>query len=250
MTPEEKARQKIDRWFADAGWKVVNRDEYEPTCTAVAIREGLLKGNLEADYFLFINGKAVGVLEAKREETDAFASKVCDQATLYARSVPNIYQVYQKPLPFIFTSNGEELYCCDFREQDSCFKQIMAIPTPHELVKKLGIEDTFAGLPTLKRKGLRVCQYEAVTELEKSFRSGQNRALMVLATGAGKTYTACLAAYRMLSYTPMRRVLFLVDRNNLGKQAEGEFGTFRLTENGDAFNTIFTAHTRNRPPHT
>ena len=242
MTPEEKARQKIDRWFADAGWKVVNRDEYEPTCTAVAIREGLLKGNLEADYFLFINGKAVGVLEAKREETDAFASKVCDQATLYARSVPNIYQVYQKPLPFIFTSNGEELYCCDFREQDSCFKQIMAIPTPHELVKKLGIEDTFAGLPTLKRKGLRVCQYEAVTELEKSFRSGQNRALMVLATGAGKTYTACLAAYRMLSYTPMRRVLFLVDRNNLGKQAEGEFGTFRLTENGDAFNTIFTVN--------
>ena len=118
----------------------------------------------------------------------------------------------------------------------------MAIPTPHELVKKLGIEDTFAGLPTLKKKGLRDCQYEAVTELEKSFRAGQNRALMVLATGAGKTYTACLAAYRMLSYTPMRRVLFLVDRNNLGKQAEGEFGTFRLTENGDAFNTIFTVN--------
>lgn len=65
---------------------------------------------------------------------------------------------------------------------------------------------------------------------------------MVLATGAGKTYTACLAAYRLLSYTPMRRILFLVDRNNLGKQAEGEFGTFRLTENGDAFNTIFTVN--------
>lgn len=86
MTPEEKARIKIDQWFADAGWEVVDREDYEPTCTAVAIREGLLKGNLEADYFLFINGKAVGVLEAKREETDAFASKVCDQATLYARS--------------------------------------------------------------------------------------------------------------------------------------------------------------------
>ncbi len=242
MTPEEKARIKIDQWFADAGWKVINREDYEPTCTAVAIREGLLKGNLEADYFLFINGRAVGVLEAKREETDAFASKVCGQATLYAKSVPNIYQVYQKPLPFIFTSNGKELYFCDFRESDSYFRQIMTIPTPHELVKKLGIEDTFAGLPTLKKKGLRNCQYEAVTELEKSFRAGQNRALMVLATGAGKTYTACLAAYRMLSYTPMRRVLFLVDRNNLGKQAEGEFGTFRLTENGDAFNTIFTVN--------
>ena len=242
MTPEEKARIKIDQWFADAGWEVINRDEYEPTSTAVAIREGLLKGNLEADYFLFINGKAVGVLEAKREETDAFSSVVCEQAALYARSVPNIYQTYQKPLPFIFTSNGKELYFCDFREQDHYFKQIMTIPTPHELVKKLGINDYFAGLPTLRKKGLRDCQYEAITELEKSFRSGQKRALMVLATGAGKTYTACLAAYRMLSYTPMRRVLFLVDRNNLGKQAEGEFGTFRLTENGEAFNTIFTVN--------
>ena len=242
MTPEEKARQKIDQWFTDAGWEVINRDEYEPTSTAVAIREGLLKGNLEADYFLFINGKAVGVLEAKREETDAFSSVVCEQAALYARSVPNIYQTYQKPLPFIFTSNGKELYFCDFREQDHYFKQIMTIPTPHELVKKLGINDYFAGLPTLRKKGLRDCQYEAITELEKSFRSGQKRALMVLATGAGKTYTACLAAYRMLSYTPMRRVLFLVDRNNLGKQAEGEFGTFRLTENGEAFNTIFTVN--------
>ncbi len=242
MTPEEKARIKIDQWFVDAGWEVINRDEYEPTCTAVAIREGLLKDNLEADYFLFINGKAVGVLEAKREETDAFSSKVCEQAALYARSVPNIYQTYQKPLPFIFTSNGKELYFCDFREQDHYFKQIMTIPTPHELVKKLGINDYFAGLPTLRKKGLRDCQYEAITELEKSFRSGQKRALMVLATGAGKTYTACLAAYRMLSYTPMHRVLFLVDRNNLGKQAEGEFGTFRLTENGEAFNTIFTVN--------
>lgn len=242
MTPEEKARQKIDQWFTDAGWEVINRDEYEPTSTAVAIREGLLKDNLEADYFLFISGKAVGVLEAKREETDAFSSIVCEQAALYAKSVPNIYQTYQRPLPFIFTSNGKELYFCDFREQDQCFKQIMTIPTPHELVKKLGINDCFAGLPTLRKKGLRDCQYEAITELEKSFRSGQKRALMVLATGAGKTYTACLAAYRMLSYTPMRRVLFLVDRNNLGKQAEGEFGTFRLTENGEAFNTIFTVN--------
>ena len=242
MTPEEKARQKIDLWFAEAGWKVINREDYEPTCTAVAIREGLLKGNLEADYFLFINGKAIGVLEAKREEIDPFSNNVCEQAVLYAKSVPHIYQAYQKPLPFIFTSNGKELFFCDFREQKQSFKQIMAIPTPYELVKQLGISDYFAGLPSLQKKGLRDCQYEAVTELEKSFRSGQNRALMVLATGAGKTYTACLAAYRLLSYTPMRRVLFLVDRNNLGKQAEGEFGTFRLTENGDAFNTIFTVN--------
>lgn len=62
---------------------------------------------------------------------------------------------------------------------------------------------------------------------------------MALATGAGKTYTAVTAAYRLLNYAGMRRVLFLVDRNNLGKQAENEFGTYRLTETGDPFNTIF-----------
>ncbi len=243
MAPEEKARKKIDRWFEDAGWKVVNRDEYEPNMTAVAIREGLLKGNLEADYFLLINGKAVGVLEAKREEVDVSSGMVSEQVITYARSVPNCYQAWKKPLPILYKSNGKEILFLDYRQRsDSDWKCINRIHTPKEIVTILGIEDPFAGLPLLKKNGLRECQYEAVTELEKSFRMGRNRALMVLATGAGKTYTACLAAYRMLSYTSMRRILFLVDRNNLGKQAEGEFGTFRLTKNGEAFNTIFTVN--------
>ncbi len=243
MTPEEKARVKIDQWFCDAGWKVVNRDEYEPTITAVAIREGLLKGNLEADYFLFINGKAVGVLEAKREEVDISSDMVSEQAITYAKSVPDCYQAWQRPLPFLYKSNGKEIEFFDYRYRETAtWETINCIHTPKEIVKMLGIEDPFAGLPTLNKKGLRDCQYEAVTELEKSFRSGQNRALMVLATGAGKTYTACLTAYRMLSYTPMRRVLFLVDRNNLGRQAENEFGTFRLTETGDAFNSIYAVN--------
>ncbi len=243
MTPEEKARVKIDQWFCDAGWKVVNRDEYEPTITAVAIREGLLKGNLEADYFLFINGKAVGVLEAKREEVDISSDRVSEQAITYAKSVPDCYQAWQRPLPFLYKSNGKKIEFLDFRKHETTdWETINRIHTPKELAKMLGIDDPFAGLPTLSKKGLRQCQYEAVSELERSFRTGQNRALMVLATGAGKTYTACLTAYRMLSYTPMRRVLFLVDRNNLGRQAENEFGTFRLTETGDAFNAIYAVN--------
>lgn len=240
MTPEENARVNIDKMFEEAGWKVVNRDEYSPTITAVAIREGLLKGNLETDYFLFINGKAVGILEAKREEVNVDSNMVHEQAELYVRSVPNHYQAYMKPLPLVYVSNGKLLLFKDVRKEDSDYVPLVGMHNPREIVKMLNISDPFAGLPTLQKKGLRNCQYEAITELEKSFRTGQNRALMVLATGAGKTYTACLAAYRMLSYTPMRRILFLVDRNNLGKQADGEFGTFRLTENGDAFNTIFT----------
>lgn len=242
MKPEEKARVKIDRMFEDAGWRVVKRDEYTPTLTAAAIREGLLEGNREADYFLFINGKAVGVLEAKREEIDADSDSVHDQVEMYARSVPNCYQAWTRPLPLLYTSNSRHLFFKDFREHDSNYREINHIHTPREIVKMLDIDDPWAGLPTLRKRGLRDCQYEAITELEKSFRTGQDRALMVLATGAGKTYTACLAAYRFLAYTPMRRVLFLVDRNNLGKQAEGEFGTFRLTENGDAFNTIFSVN--------
>lgn len=143
-------------------------------------------------------------------------------------------------LPFVYQSNGNITIFKDLRDENSEYVELNRIHTPKEIVKMLGITDEFAGLPTLKKRGLRDCQFEAISELESSFCTGQNRALMVLATGAGKTYTACMAAYRMLSYTPMRRILFLVDRNNLGKQAEGEFGMFRLTENGEPFNTIFT----------
>lgn len=242
MTPEEKARIKIDQWFNDAGWQVVNRDQFEADMNAVAIREGLLKGNREADYFLFINGKALGVFEAKREEVDITSSIVNDQVENYARGVPGCYQTWENPLPFLYKSNGRELMFKDFRSQDNEWQTLKCIHSPRELTKLLGIEDPFVGLPALKKKGLRDCQYEAITGLEKSFRNGQKRALMVLATGAGKTYTACLASYRMLANTRMRRVLFLVDRNNLGKQAENEFGTFRLTDNGDPFNTIYAVN--------
>ena len=242
MKPEEKVRVKIDQMFEDAGWKVVDRDFYSPTITAAAIREGLLEGNREADYFLFLNGKAVGVLEAKRKEVNVASDWVSDQAERYTRYVPKCYQAFARPLPFIYLSNGENTYFRDCRIEDSDLEEINRIHTPKEMVKMLGINDPYAGLPTLKKKGLRDCQYEAITELENSFRAGQNRALIVLATGAGKTYTACLAAYRFLAYTPMKRILFLVDRNNLGKQAECEFGMFRLTENGDPFNTIYTVN--------
>ena len=242
MTPEELARQKIDRMFSDAGWAVVDRDHFSPEDSAVAVEEGLMNGNLEADYLLFINGKAVGVLEAKREEVDVTSSVVCEQAEHYTRSVPSWVPTWQNPLPLAYVSNGKELYCRDLRDPDSRYELVKGIHTPKQITRMLGITDFYAGLPTLKKHGLRTCQYEAITELEKSFRSGQDRALMVLATGAGKTYTACLTTYRMLNYTPMKRVLFLVDRNNLGKQAEGEFGTFKLTESGDPLNTIFNVN--------
>ena len=244
MKPEEKARAIIDRMFEEAGWKVVDRDKYVPNMTAVAIREGLMVGNREADYLLFLNGKAVGVLEAKRIEIDINSDIVQEQARLYTRSCPKWCQAWfpNIPLPLAYVANSRDLMFYDTRKSNSEFEYCKKIHTPKEVKKLLSLEDDYVGLPTLSPKGLRACQYEAITQLEQSFRNGENRALMVLATGAGKTYTACLAAYRMLAFTPMKRILFLVDRNNLGKQAETEFGTFRLTENGDPFNTIFTVN--------
>ena len=242
MTPEEKARLHIDEMFSEAGWKVLPRDEYAPNISAVALEEGLMNGNLEADYLLFVNGKAVGVLEAKRVEIDVDCSVVEEQAVKYTRALPDWYQYWQKPLPLAYVSNGKQHLFKDNRIPDSEFQPISRIHTPKEIVEMLSIPDIYAGLPTLKKKGLRDCQFKAITNLENSFREGHKKALMVLATGAGKTYTACTAAYRFLSYTPMKRVLFLVDRNNLGKQAEGEFGMYRLTETGDPFNTIFTVN--------
>ena len=239
MPPEEKARVKIDKMFEDAGWQVISRDEYTLNLTAAAIKEGLLKHNFEADYFLFINGKAVGVLEAKRAEIDVDCDEVKGQAEKYVNNVPPIYAAYENPLRIIYLSNGEKVLFYDYAKKDGNYFEINRIHTPKEIVDILGIDDFYAGLPTLQKKGLRQCQFDAIKGLEQSFRNGQKRALMVLATGAGKTYAACLAAYRFLSYTPMQKVLFLVDRNNLGKQAEGEFGTFRLTENKEPFNTIF-----------
>ena len=244
MKPEEKARVIIDRMFEEAGWKVVDRDKYAPNMTSVAIREGLMVGNREADYLLFLNGKAVGVLEAKRIKTDINSDIVQEQACLYTRSCPKWCQAWfpNIPLPLAYVANSRDLMFYDTRKSNSEFEYCKKIHTPKEVKKLLSLEDDYVGLPTLSPKGLRACQYEAITQLEQSFRNGENRALMVLATGAGKTYTACLAAYRMLAFTPMKRILFLVDRNNLGKQAETEFGTFRLTENGDPFNTIFTVN--------
>ena len=246
MLPEEKARQDIDRKLHDAGWEVVDRKHYSTTLNAVAVTEGILKGNHEVDYLLFIEGKAIGVIEAKRADMP-LPDTATEQAENYAHQLLKWYPYWQKPLPFIYVSNGREIKFRDIRDEKSSYESLPQMHTPKELVRMAGIRSEFAGLPHLSPKGLRKCQFEAVTELEKSFRRGDKRALMVLATGAGKTFTACMAAYRLLTYTPMRRILFLVDRNNLGKQAEGEFGTFRLTETGEPFNTIFSVERLKSP---
>ncbi len=238
MKPERKAREKIDRLLNDAGWAIVDRERYSPNVSAVAIEEAVLQGALEADYLLFLDGKAIGVLEAKKETTP-LAEIVANQAENYSRRVSDWYQTWFTPLPLIYLSNGKEILFRNLNDPSGEYSSVDRIHTPKEIAEIFGLNSYFVGLPALSDKGLRKCQFEAITNLENSFRLGHKRALMVLATGSGKTFAACLASYRLLTYTPAKRILFLVDRNNLGKQAEGEFGTFRLTETGDPFNTIY-----------
>lgn len=121
LTPEEKARKRIDEMFAEAGWKVQPRDQFSPTLSAVALEEGILQGNLEADYLLFISGKAVGVLEAKREEINVDTPIVEEQAVKYTKKLPDWYQSWQQPLPIAYVSNGKQLLFKDLRKPDSDF---------------------------------------------------------------------------------------------------------------------------------
>ncbi len=239
MTPEEKARQKIDKKLEAAGWRVVNRAGFVPN-EAIAVTEGLLEGNDEADYLLFLMGKAVGVVEAKRAEIDVNTPKVIAQAEGYTHKLPAWCASWQNPLPLVWLSNGERYFFRDLRNTDQTeYTETERFLTPKEVVKLLPIPDRYAGLPLIQKRGLRDCQYEGIYNLEQSLKEGKKRALMVLATGAGKTYLAITMAYRLLNYAQYHRVLFLVDRNNLGRQAEREFGSYRLTESGDPFNTIF-----------
>jgi type I restriction enzyme R subunit len=246
VSPEEKARLEIDRKLENSGWRVCSRSEFSPAVSALAVREGIMQGGLEADYLLFINGKAIGVLEAKKFEVD-LVQVAAAQAENYTKKLPAWCPSWHKPLKFVYLSNGNELLYKNIDCEVTEYQLISEMHTPKELAKLADITDEFAGLPYLKPKGLRKCQFEAVSTLENSFRNRQRRALLALATGAGKTFTACMAAYRLLAYTSAKRILFLVDRNNLGKQAEGEFGTFRLTENGEPFNTIFVTERLKSP---
>lgn len=239
MTPEEKARLKIDEKLEAAGWRVVSRAEFVPD-EAIAVTEGLLEGNDEADYLLFLMGKAVGVVEAKREDTDVNTPKVIAQAEGYTHKLPTWCASWQNPLPLVWLSNGKKYFFRDMRDTDQTeYTEVDRFLSPKEVVKLLQIPDRYAGLPLIQKRGLRDCQYEGIYNLEQSLKAGKERALMVLATGAGKTYLAITMAYRLLNYAQYHRVLFLMDRNNLGRQAEREFGSYRLTESGDPFNTIF-----------
>ena len=246
MLPEELARVKIDKQLNNAGWDIISRNEYLPNST-VAVKEALMKGNTESDYLLFVDGKAIAVVEAKKE-SNKLGEEVAAQAEFYSANPQDWYALWMDGMiPLVYLANGNKIYFKNMLMPDSDYEELPAMHSPKKMLQIIGKSSVYGALPRIEKKGLRDCQYNAEVALEASLKAGKKKALAILATGSGKTYLACLASYRMLNYTPVKRVLFLVDRNNLARQTESEFSLFDRTENGHALSALYQINRLRKP---
>lgn len=239
MTPEEKARVKIDKQLNNAGWEIVSRQEYVPNY-ASAVKEGLMQGNKESDYLLFIDDKAIAVVEAKAE-SNSLGEIVAQQAEWYSTHPQSwVGMWFENQIPLVYLANGNKIYFKNMLEPESEYVELTTMHTPKQMLKLIGKKSEYGALPKLEKRGLRDCQYNAERKLEEKLKLGHKKSLAILATGSGKTYLACLAAYRLLNYTPAtKRVLFLVDRNNLARQTESEFSLFDRTEKQQPMSSLY-----------
>lgn len=246
MLPEEKARIKIDKQLTDAGWDIVARDEYIPF-NASAVKEALMQGNKESDYLLFVDDKAIAVVEAKAEDS-SLGDIVAQQAEWYSKNPQGWVGLwFPNQIPFVYLANGNKIYFKNMLESDSEYVELSEMHSPKKILQMLCKKSEYGALPRIEKNGLRDCQYDAEVKLEASLKAGRKKALAILATGSGKTYLACLASYRLLNYTPTKRVLFLVDRNNLARQTETEFSLFDRTEKQKPMNELYQINRLTKP---
>lgn len=240
-TPEQEARRTIDAQLAAAGWVVQDLVGLNLSAArGVAVREMQSQGG-PADYVLFVDGKALGVLEAKKAGTTL--SGVAEQSQRYTTAKKWIPQRWADPLPFTYESTGIETNFRDQRDPDSRSRPVFAFHQPEHLVKLVQQPDTLRArlrhFPELDTSPLRDCQIDAVSKLEKSLADNRPRALLQMATGAGKTFTAVTLAYRLIKFGGAKRILFLVDRGNLGTGAIDEFKTFKTPDDGRLFPELY-----------
>ena len=241
MKPEEEARQNIDKLLDMAGWKVQDLKELNlGVSRGVAVREFPLRSGY-ADFLLFVDRKAVGVVEAKPEGTTL--SGVAEQTEAYITGIPENLPHVQEPLPFAYESTGTETFFRDIRDPDPRSRRVFSFHRPETLRELISQEDTLRArlrkMPPLLTEGLRDCQTEAIHNLEVSFADAKPRALIQMASGGGKTYTAVSSAYRLIKFANARRVLFLVDRSNLGRQTKKEFQQYITPDDRRKFTELY-----------
>lgn len=243
QTPEQQARDQIDRMLIQAGWQVRNIKTFNPhDVLGQAVREYQTDVG-PADYVLFVQGQAVGVIEAKREEEGQRLTLHERQTEGYAAATLKWINNKQ-PLRFLFESTGIITRFTDRHDPAPRSRELFNFPRPETLAEWMQQPNTLRGrmhtFPPLDPTGLRDCQTAAITNLEASFRLDKPRALVQMATGAGKTYTAITAIYRLLKYAGAKRVLFLVDTKNLGEQAEQEMMGYTPNDDNRKFTELYT----------
>ncbi len=245
ITPEQLAREEIDRLLILAGWVLQDKDQFDRNASeGVAVREFSLP-NGECDYLLFVAGKAAGVIEAKK--AGSTLSGVETQSEKYIAKLPEHLARWSDQLVFHYESTGSETYFCDRRDPKARSRALFAFQKPATLHAWLKDDQTLRGrlrqMPQLDVSGLRDCQIEAVKGLETSLALDNPRALIQMATGAGKTFTACTFSWRLLNFAKAKRILFLVDRNNLGDQTLKEYQNYDPPGSGRKFtDTYITQH--------
>ncbi|MGC1479477.1 MAG: DEAD/DEAH box helicase family protein, partial [Chthoniobacterales bacterium] len=241
LHPEQSARESIDAMLEAAGWIVQKRSELNlHAALGVAVREMQSQGG-PADYVLFVRGKALGIVEAKKEgET---LSHVAEQSARYSHARKWIPQTWGDPLPFTYESTGVETNFRDQRDPDSRSRPVFAFHRPEHLLDLVQQSDTFRArlrlLPELITTPLRDCQIEAIQSLEASLADNRPRALVQMATGSGKTFTDVTQAYRLIKFANAKRILFLVDRGNLGTNTIDEFQQFVTPDDGRTFTELY-----------
>jgi type I restriction enzyme R subunit len=241
QNPEQLARDEIDRQLIACGWVIQNKNTFNLTAgIGVAIRE--FQTNVgPADYILFVNQKPVGLIEAKREEEGVRLTMHEDQSTEYATA--KLKYIKADPLPFVYESTGEVTRFTDYRDPKPRSRPVFTFHRPQTFELWLREPKTVRArvhdIPTLHGDGLRDCQVTAITNLEKSFRENRPKALVQMATGSGKTFTAITSIYRLLKFAKAKRVLFLVNTRNLGEQAEQEFKKFEPQDDNRLFPELY-----------
>jgi type I restriction enzyme R subunit len=241
MTPEERARQVIDQQLAEAGWVIQDYSQLNLGAgIGIAVREYPLTTG-SADYLFFINRKVAGVIEAK--PAGFTLGGVSVQSDKYLFGLPKQLPCYQKPLPFAYESTGVETFFRDVRDPNYRSRRVFAFHKPETLLEWLGHSQTLRGrlrdLPVVETEDLRDCQKEAIAGLFDSLKRNDPRALIQMATGVGKTYTAVSFIYWLIKVAKVKRVLFLVDRKNLGEQTEKEFQQYVTPDDGRKFTELY-----------
>ena len=228
QTPEQIARDHIDKQLTACSWLIQDKNRINLHAgIGIAVREYLTDAGV-ADYVLFVDGKPTGVIEAKRKEEGHRLTIHEVQSEDYANA--KLKHLKNEPLPYVYISTGEVTRFTDFTDPKPRAREVFSFHRPETLrdwIKRdKSLRKRLLDLPALQTEGLHDCQIKAINKLETSFKENRPRALIQMATGSGKTFTAITFIYRLLKYAKAKRVLFLVDTRNLGEQAEQEFMSF------------------------